>query len=73
MLSCFLSSLYACAISIIMQELKRFMSRAMDKQVFYKYSKIVPTAGAESAIKMLSFCLADAGNAFLVPSPYDPE
>lgn len=49
------------------------MSRAMDKQVFYKYSKIVPTAGAESAIKMLSFCLADAGNAFLVPSPYDPE
>ncbi|KAL8114502.1 hypothetical protein AgCh_021382 [Apium graveolens] len=58
---------------LMMLELKRFMSRAMYDQVFYKSSKIVPTASAASAIKMLSFCLADAGNAFLVPSPYDPE
>ncbi|KAK1388757.1 putative aminotransferase ACS10 [Heracleum sosnowskyi] len=34
---------------------------------------MVLTAGAASAIEMLSFCLAEAGNAFLVPSPYDPD
>lgn len=34
--------------------------------------KIVLTAGATPAIEMLGFCLADPGNAFLVPSPYYP-
>lgn len=49
------------------------MSKAMDKLVFLNPSQMVLTAGAASAVEMLSFCLADAGTAFLVPSPYDPE
>lgn len=59
-------------ISKPMQKLKQFMSKAMDNLVFNP-SQMVLTASATSAIEMLSFCLADAGNAFLVPSPYDPE
>ncbi|WOG88411.1 hypothetical protein DCAR_0207646 [Daucus carota subsp. sativus] len=54
-------------------ELTRIMSRAIDKIVFFNPSQMVMTAGVTSAIEMLSFCLADAGNAFLVPSPYDPD
>ncbi|RZC58274.1 hypothetical protein C5167_005580 [Papaver somniferum] len=34
--------------------------------------KMVLTAGATPAVEILSFCLADTGNAFLVPSPYYP-
>ncbi|MCH88332.1 1-aminocyclopropane-1-carboxylate synthase, partial [Trifolium medium] len=33
---------------------------------------MVLTAGAISAIEILSFCLADNGNAFLVPTPHSP-
>ncbi|KAK1356627.1 putative aminotransferase ACS10 [Heracleum sosnowskyi] len=50
-----------------------FMSEVMDRSVSFDPLKIVLTAGAASAIEMLSFCLADTGNAFLVPSPYCPE
>lgn len=50
-----------------------FMSEMMDKSVSFNPSQMVLTAGASSAIEMLSFCLADTGNAFLVPSPYHSE
>lgn len=50
-----------------------FMSQVMDRSVSFDPSQIILTAGATSAIEMLSFCLADSGNAFLVPSPYYPE
>ncbi|KAK3012983.1 hypothetical protein RJ639_010438 [Escallonia herrerae] len=50
-----------------------FMSQIMEKTVSFNPSQIVLTAGATPAIEMLSFCLADAGNAFLVPSPYYPD
>jgi aspartate/methionine/tyrosine aminotransferase len=33
---------------------------------------MVITSGATSAMEILSFCVADPGNAFLVPSPYYP-
>ncbi|GAB4856974.1 Probable aminotransferase acs10 [Ancistrocladus abbreviatus] len=49
-----------------------FMTEAMDRTVSFNASQIVLSAGASSAIEMLSFCLADPGNAFLVPSPYYP-
>ncbi|GAB4834256.1 Probable aminotransferase acs10 [Ancistrocladus abbreviatus] len=49
-----------------------FMSEAMERTVSFNPSQIVLTAGISSAIEMLSFCLADPGNAFLVPSPYYP-
>lgn len=50
-----------------------FMSEVMKKAVSFKPSQIVLTAGATPAIEMLSFCLADPGNAFLVPSPHYPS
>ncbi|KAL9269687.1 putative aminotransferase ACS10 [Drosera capensis] len=49
-----------------------FMSEAVERAVSFNPSQIVLTSGASSAIEMLSFCLADPGNAFLVPSPYNP-
>ncbi|KAA8522307.1 hypothetical protein F0562_012980 [Nyssa sinensis] len=50
-----------------------FMSQVMERSVSFNPSQIVLTAGATPAIETLSFCLADAGNAFLVPSPYYPD
>ncbi|XP_019189179.1 PREDICTED: probable aminotransferase ACS12 [Ipomoea nil] len=50
-----------------------FMSQVMEESVSFSPSQIVLTAGATPAIEILSFCLADHGNAFLVPSPYYPD
>ncbi|KAL6004750.1 hypothetical protein ACLOJK_005306 [Asimina triloba] len=50
----------------------RVMDEAMQTEVGFDPSQIVLTAGATPAIEILSFCLADPGNAFLVPSPYYP-
>ncbi|KAE8710837.1 putative aminotransferase ACS10 [Hibiscus syriacus] len=49
-----------------------FMSQVMEKDVSFNPSQIVLTAGANPAIEILSFCLADTGNAFLVPTPCYP-
>lgn len=49
-----------------------FMSRVMGKGIGFDASQIVLTAGATPAIEILSFCLADHGNAFLIPTPYYP-
>ncbi|RZC73172.1 hypothetical protein C5167_048651 [Papaver somniferum] len=49
-----------------------FMSEVMDSSVSFSPSHMVLTAGATPAVEILSFCLADTGNAFLVPSPYYP-
>lgn len=49
-----------------------FMSQIMGGTVSFSPSQIILTAGATPAIETLSFCLADPGNAFLVPSPYYP-
>ncbi|GAB2300916.1 Probable aminotransferase acs10 [Dionaea muscipula] len=49
-----------------------FMSEVVERAVSFNPLQIVLTSGASAAIEMLSFCLADPGNAFLVPSPYDP-
>lgn len=50
----------------------RFMSQIMGRVVSFNPSQIVLTAGATPAVEILTFCLADPGNAFLVPSPYYP-
>ncbi|CAK9135941.1 unnamed protein product [Ilex paraguariensis] len=60
-------------LSIILQAVAGFMSQVMERPVSFNPSRIVLTAGATPAIEMLTFCLADAGNAYLVPSPYYPE
>ncbi|XP_077235581.1 putative aminotransferase ACS12 [Tasmannia lanceolata] len=49
-----------------------FMSQVMQTSVSFSPSQIVLTAGATPAIEILTFCLADPGHAFLVPSPYYP-
>ncbi|KAK1262018.1 putative aminotransferase ACS12 [Acorus gramineus] len=49
-----------------------FMNQVMQRKVSFNPSQIVLTAGATPAIEILSFCLADPGNAFLIPSPYYP-
>ncbi|MBA0773402.1 hypothetical protein Gotri_008680 [Gossypium trilobum] len=49
-----------------------FMSQVTAKAVSFDPSQVVLTAGATPAIEILSFCLADVGNAFLVPTPCYP-
>ncbi|XP_065858074.1 probable aminotransferase ACS10 [Euphorbia lathyris] len=49
-----------------------FMSRITNNVVSFNPSQMVLTTGTAPAIEMLSFCIADAGNAFLVPTPYHP-
>jgi len=56
----------------IQQAFADFMGRIMQGPVTFNPSQIILTAGATPAIETLSFCLADPGNAFLVPSPYYP-
>lgn len=48
------------------------MSEATKNSVSFDPSQLVLTSGASSAIEILSFCLADSGNAFLVPTPCSP-
>ncbi|XP_057762715.1 1-aminocyclopropane-1-carboxylate synthase 6 [Arachis stenosperma] len=52
--------------------LSDFMHQVMGGSVHFDTSNMVLTAGATPAIEILSFCLADHGNAFLVPTPYYP-
>ncbi|KAK4365275.1 hypothetical protein RND71_016633 [Anisodus tanguticus] len=47
-----------------------FMFQAVDGSVSFSPLQMVLTGGATPA---LGFCLADPGNAFLVPSPYYPD
>ncbi|OAY30458.1 probable aminotransferase ACS12 [Manihot esculenta] len=49
-----------------------FMSQVVGRAVSFDASQIVLTAGATPAVEILCFCLADQGNAFLVPTPYYP-
>lgn len=49
-----------------------FMSEATKNSVSFDPTQLVFTSGAASAIEILSFCLADSGNAFLVPTPCSP-
>ncbi|XP_031378117.1 probable aminotransferase ACS10 [Punica granatum] len=49
-----------------------FMSQATERSVSFDPSQIVLTTGSTAAIETLSFCIADGGNAFLVPTPYYP-
>jgi 1-aminocyclopropane-1-carboxylate synthase len=55
-----------------LQALARFMSEQRGYKVAFDPSNIVLTAGATSANEALVFCLADHGDAFLIPTPYYP-
>lgn len=60
------------AIYEFLQAMAGFMSQVMGRGVSFDPSQIVLTAGATPAVEILCFCLADPGNAFLVPTPYYP-
>lgn len=49
-----------------------FMTEVMGNTVSFDPSLMVLTSGATPALEILCFCLADPGNAFLVPAPYYP-
>lgn len=49
-----------------------FMSEIRGNKVTFDQNKLVLTAGATSANETLMFCLADPGEAFLLPTPYYP-
>ncbi|KAL8240597.1 hypothetical protein R6Q59_013952 [Mikania micrantha] len=49
-----------------------FMSEIRENKVSFNPNNLVLTAGATSANETLMFCLADPGDAFLLPTPYYP-
>lgn len=55
-----------------MQALAQFMAEIRGNKVSFDSNKLVLTAGATSANETLMFCLADHGDAFLLPTPYYP-
>ncbi|KAI5563691.1 hypothetical protein POPTR_014G012600v4 [Populus trichocarpa] len=52
--------------------LVEFMAEIRGNKVTFDQNKIVLTAGATSANETLMFCLAEPGEAFLLPTPYYP-
>ncbi|PWA67182.1 ACC synthase 5 [Artemisia annua] len=54
------------------KELAEFMEEVRGKRVRIDPNKIVLTAGSTSANETLMFCLAEPGDAFLIPTPYYP-
>ncbi|GLT44242.1 hypothetical protein SLA2020_181510 [Shorea laevis] len=49
-----------------------FMAEIRGNKVSFDPNRVVLTAGATSANETLMFCLAEAGDAFLLPTPYYP-
>lgn len=54
------------------QELAELMEEIRGNKVRYDPNKLVLTAGATAANETLMFCLAEPGEAFLIPTPYYP-
>ncbi|KAI8534716.1 hypothetical protein RHMOL_Rhmol10G0118200 [Rhododendron molle] len=52
--------------------LAEFMSEVRGNKVSFDPEKLVLAAGATSANETLMFCLAEPGDAFLIPTPYYP-
>ena len=56
----------------IVQAIAKFMEKVRGNRVAFDPDRIVMAGGATGAHEMLAFCLADPGEAFLVPTPYYP-
>ncbi|KAI4326897.1 hypothetical protein L6164_019418 [Bauhinia variegata] len=50
----------------------KFMARTRGNRVRFDPDRIVMSGGATGAHEVTAFCLADPGDAFLVPTPYYP-
>jgi 1-aminocyclopropane-1-carboxylate synthase len=48
----------------------KFMERTRGNRVCFDPNRIVMSGGATGAHEVTAFCLADPGDAFLVPTPY---
>ncbi|KAL2346514.1 hypothetical protein Fmac_000514 [Flemingia macrophylla] len=53
-------------------ELVEFMEKTRGSEMKFAPEKLVLTAGATPANEILVFCLADPGEAFILPTPYYP-
>ncbi|KAL0379469.1 UNVERIFIED_CONTAM: 1-aminocyclopropane-1-carboxylate synthase 1 [Sesamum angustifolium] len=53
-----------------MYAVAKFMAKSRGGRVSFDPDRIVMAGGATGANEMLMFCLADPGDAFLIPSPY---
>ncbi|KAG9131111.1 hypothetical protein Leryth_027425 [Lithospermum erythrorhizon] len=54
------------------QAVSRFMEKVRGDKVSFDPDRIVMSGGATGAHESLAFCLANPGDAFLVPTPYYP-
>ncbi|XP_021893532.1 1-aminocyclopropane-1-carboxylate synthase 1-like [Carica papaya] len=54
------------------QEVAKLMGKARGGRVTFDPERIVMSGGATGASETIMFCLADPGDAFLVPTPYYP-
>ncbi|EEF50585.1 1-aminocyclopropane-1-carboxylate synthase 1 [Ricinus communis] len=54
------------------QAIAKFMGKVRGNRVTFDPDRIVMGGGATGANETIMFCLADPGDAFLVPSPYYP-
>ncbi|KAL4178580.1 hypothetical protein AMTRI_Chr13g115790 [Amborella trichopoda] len=59
-------------LSIFRKALARFMEEIRGGRVKFDPDKIVLTAGATAANEILTFCIANPGDALLIPTPYYP-
>ena len=55
-----------------LQAVPRFMGKVRGDRVSFDPNRIVMAGGATGASELIMFCLADPGEAFLVPTPYYP-
>ncbi|KAH7302276.1 hypothetical protein KP509_23G063700 [Ceratopteris richardii] len=63
---------YTHGIPALKAVLSDFLGNLMKGSLPFYADNIVVTAGATAALEILAFCLGDAGDSFLVPSPYYP-
>lgn len=56
----------------MLQAMAKFMGKIRGNRVKFDTNKMVLTAGSTSSNETLMFCLADQGDAFLIPAPYYP-
>ncbi|CAN4077389.1 unnamed protein product [Withania somnifera] len=59
-------------LSEFRKAISRFMEKVRGDRVTFDPERIVMSGGATGAHETLAFCLADPGDAFLVPTPYYP-
>eukprot|EP00250_Pteridium_aquilinum_P018044 c23912_g1_i1 orf=295-1857(+) len=63
---------YSHGMPALKSVLSSFLENLMGGSMPFHADNIVLTAGASAAIDILAFCLGEAGDAFLIPSPYYP-